>query len=183
MGPYRAVALVLLAATMLAVFAGCDSWSTSISTSTPPSSRELAIFRGSSGNTETAHFITNGLWEMYWTCDPGPSGYPFSVRISVMNGGPSPVMTPVATTCDNPSGAGSVGTVDVHQAGEVWLDVAASADSDDGGTWIAIISVPASDMGAQLVSSLPPTVLPTPTDMPPPVATLPPLSFSGQGTE
>ncbi len=148
---HRTAALVLLAAAMLAVFAGCNSGSSS--TSTTPSSRRLAIFRGGSGNTETAHFITDGDWELYWTCDPGlDSGtgdyVPFSLWISVMNGGPSLVMTPVNTTYENPSDSHSVGTVEVHQSGEQWLDVAAGGA---GGNWIVIVSVPQSDTGAKLV--------------------------------
>jgi hypothetical protein len=148
------VALVLLAAAMLAAFAGCSSGSSS--TSTSPSFRTIATFRGSTGRSETAHFITTGDWELYWTCDPtsynGSMQVPFPLIIYVMNGGPRPVATPVDTGCVNWSL--SVGNVDVHQSGEQWLTVVAG---DPGGTWLVMVSVPQSDTGEQLVLRTPRT--------------------------
>jgi hypothetical protein len=159
---WRAAALVLLAAFIIAVVIGCRTGSTSTppSSSTPATFSFRAVFSGGSGHTETAHFITYGDWGFYWSCDPGTddgSGdyVPFSLVIRVMTGGQSPVVAPVvATTCENPSDSHSAGTVEVHQSGEQWLDVVAGVvASGAGGTWSVNVSVPQSDIGAELVST------------------------------
>jgi hypothetical protein len=174
---YPVSAVFTGAATILCLLAlgGCTAGAGSSSST---SLRTVATFQ-SSGDGETARFVTNGDWALAWSCNPDVVGAPAPYSLTIHDETPDNSFFGLGVL-DTVCAAGATqGTVGVRQSGEQWLRIGTGGRD---GPWTLTVEVTASDTSAALL----PTPLPTATSLPPtplPTSVPLPLTFSGSGDQ